>query len=95
MRVSVQQLQDITNTLCKHLKDSGCCDIDLDAVSYWAISEDDEYDPYRTPSQFTLGDLQEDWAELQRISDGSSTPVGYGFVWLAAILRSVGRNVNC
>jgi hypothetical protein len=41
---------------------------------------------------FTLGQLTFDVAELDAMTDGSSTTVAYGLVWLGAVLRAVGTS---
>lgn len=58
---------------------------------YWDISKDERYEPYEKPKHFDLGQLSDDWGELQKISQGENEPITYALVWLSSILRAIGE----
>ncbi|MCP4347870.1 MAG: hypothetical protein GY795_20395 [Desulfobacterales bacterium] len=53
------------------------------------------YDPCNepNPSDCTLGQLSDDWSNLQKILNSENEPTGYALVWLASIMRTVGEEV--
>jgi len=38
-----------------------------------------------------LGQLSDDWAEMQKIASGEKEPIGYALVWIASLYRYVGE----
>jgi hypothetical protein len=39
-----------------------------------------------------MGQLTDDWNEVQRIVRGERDAIGYGLVWLSTILRRLGES---
>lgn len=101
MKVKTEELEKMMKILCKHLEENGYNEVDIPQSLYWSIPKKYEYDLYNKPTSHTLendlevGDLDDDWAELGKISDGTNDPTGYHLVWLASVLRAVGQNVVC
>ncbi len=95
MNVELVKLREITNRLFKHLEDAGYSSVKISEASYWSIPKDELYDPYNEPSELTLGVLEEDWEQLEKILNESDDPVAYAFVWLSGILRKIGEDVPC
>jgi len=91
MRVTTGNLRQATAQLLEHLEKTGQAEFSVEEDFYWSIPEGDRYDPYNEPKKLTLGQLSDDWAEVQSIVDGSRAPVGYALVWLAAVLRRIGE----
>lgn len=58
---------------------------------YWEIWEDELYNVYKKPENLTIGQLTDDWNELQRIND-SEEPVSYDLVRFARIMRAIGQS---
>lgn len=95
MKISTDALLKAMNILSQHLAESGVKEVDLPQVAYWAIPKKYEYDAYTEPAEHTLGSLEDDWSELSKVVENPERAVGYGFVWLGAILRAVGQSVSC
>lgn len=95
MNITTEDIMKAAKILCHHLEESGCKEVHLPQSVYWSIPKEYEYDAYVEPTKHTLGDLDEDWTELNKIIEGTNDPVGYGLVWLAQIIRAVGQNVAC
>jgi hypothetical protein len=94
MRIEVSELRAISAQLFSHLekRENGWMEIPVDY--YWDISKDERYKPYEEPKHFDLGQLFDDWAELQKISRGENEPIAYALVWLSSVLRAVGEEVT-
>lgn len=93
MKVSINELREISNRLLDHVESLGVKDVDISADYYWTIPADQLYDPSLEPAAPSLGQLTDDWNELQLIRQGDRPPVAIALEWLAAIMRAVGEKV--
>lgn len=91
MNVSIDELRKITEILLNHVEQTGVQTVELAHDYYWHVPQESRYEPYTEPGELSMGQLSDDWAELQRISRGEKDPLGYGLVWLASVLRAVGE----
>ena len=91
MQISAGDLRHVVNKLLDHLEDTGHDVLVINKDYYWVISAIQRYDPYKEPTDFTLGQLSDDWSELEKTIRGECAPVGYALVWLSAILRAIGE----
>jgi hypothetical protein len=91
MKVSVQELQRAASILLKHLEETGQNVLEIPEDFYWDVPADRRYEQYNEPKQLTVGQLSDDWAEVNRITKGEREPLGYALVWLASVLRRVGE----
>lgn len=65
--------------------------VELNEDLYWNILDEELYDPYETPMDFTMGSLSEDWLFLQRIVKKERDMIDYDLYKLASILRFLGK----
>ena len=93
MVVGVTQLAAISSKLLRYLEEQGVTSVELDKDYYWFLEKEEAYRPEVTPANPSLGQLTDDWRELEMISTGERPPVAYALVWLASILRAVGEEV--
>lgn len=93
MRINVSELRAISAQLFSHLEESGRDSVEIPSDYYWDISKENRYNPYEEPTNFDLGQLTDDWAELQKIALGEKEPIGYALVWFSTVLRAVGEDV--
>ncbi|MFG6095941.1 hypothetical protein SPB21_11845 [Leptothoe sp. ISB3NOV94-8A] len=91
MKISIDSLQQCTEVLFNHLKELGIDSIELDEDFYWEIVDDNRYNPYEQPKEFSLGELSSDWKNLEKIVAGEEEPIGYGFVWLSSLVKLLGK----
>lgn len=91
MKISSGDLLRATELLLQHLDERGQNEFEISKDFYWEVPFADRYDQYDQPSDLTVGQLSDDWAELERMLSGSKEPIGYGLVWLSSILRAVGE----
>lgn len=94
MEISVDRLRAITDALFSHLERKGIKSVTISDDFYWEVPVANRYDQYHEPTQHSVGQLSDDLHELNRRVDGKVPIVGYGFVWLAALLRRIGETVN-
>ena len=93
MQIDVKQLLQVSKKLFAHLESFGIKSVQLPVDYYWEIPKEKRYTVSQEPSAFTIGQLQSDWAELQKVLNGDSDPLAYHFVWLAALLRAAGEEI--
>lgn len=91
MKISIDEIEEVTRHLFAHLRESGVELIDLDADFYWNVSLEQRYNVNVEPNDLDVGQLSDDWGELMRIARGDAPPIAYALVWLSAILRYVGE----
>ena len=91
MDISVDKLRKTANALLSHLEQSGITSVTISEDYYWDVPTDQRYDRYDEPREHTIGQLSDDLQELEQMIDGHRPMVGYGLVWLAAILRRIGE----
>lgn len=92
MKINSAQLRQAFEVLISHIEAHGETTIELPWDLYWDLPRESLYDPYKEPNNFDLGQLTDDWQELEKIVVGEMPPVGYALVWLSSILRAVGEN---
>ena len=95
MIVKTSQLRVAANGLLDYIESKGVDEVVIRDDFYWFVSAEERYKPYSEPENLTLGQLEDDWEEVQAIVDKQKEPVGYALVWLATILRRVGETVAC
>jgi hypothetical protein len=62
----------------------------LDKDMYWNILDEELYNVYQEPKEMTIGSITEDQDFLQKILLGERDVIGYDFVKVSHILRSIG-----
>jgi hypothetical protein len=93
MNITLAELRAVSDKLFTHLENRGYTSVDLTVDYYWDFAKQQRYDPYQEPTEFSLGQLSDDWTELQKIQSGEASTIAYALVWLASVLRAVGEEV--
>lgn len=91
MQINTEDLRKIFSILIDHVDDLHGQTVVLNAEYYWHISEDERFNMELTPSSLDIGKLTEDWERLNDIRLAKHEPIGYAFVWLSEILRTIGE----
>lgn len=94
MEIQISDLRQVCTLLFLHLEQQGHHSVEIPYDFYWNISSTERYDVYAPPSDFTIGQLTDDWNELKKMLDSQHEPLPYGFVWLSAILRAIGETYS-
>lgn len=93
MKISIRELREVSNSLLDHIESLGVTEVDIDEDYYWTIPKEQLYDPARDDVSPSLGQLTDDWNELQLIRRHERPPVALALGWLASVLRAVGERV--
>lgn len=93
MEIKLSELRQLSEKLFAHLEENGFSTIEITSDFYWNIPEETRYDRYEEPKEFTMGQLSDDWNELQKILRGDRESLGYALVWYSAILKAIGEKV--
>ncbi|MFI9227728.1 hypothetical protein [Streptomyces rimosus] len=62
----------------------------VDKEAFWSIPSNEAYEAYSEPQELTIGMISESWDRLEDMLSDPDRVVGYGFVWLAEVLRAIG-----
>lgn len=91
MRIKIADLRRAADLLIQHLSESGVESIELEDDLYWDLPTSIRYDVHADVPGAETGRIGDDWREVQGMLEGRQAPIGYGLVWLAAVLRRVGE----
>ncbi len=94
MKVKTAELRHVSDLLFEHLERNGISELEVDKDFYWNVQDDQLFSVYEKPGELTMGQLSEDWQQLQAIASGRKPPIGYGFAWLSSILRFISTKVT-
>ena len=65
MEIEAKELEQLLSILLKHQQELGKIKFTIDDDYYWDVAKSDKYNPYVKPTELTLGQLTDDWRELQ------------------------------
>jgi hypothetical protein len=92
MRLELAKLHEAMELIFKHLAELGYEYVEIPHDYYWDVMTPERYDPYNEPVQeLALGQLSDDWFELEKILRKENDPINYDLVRLSALLRAVGE----
>ncbi len=89
--IKVKELKVVTSRLLEYLESENGDTLSLPEDYYWHIDADELHTVEEEPTDLSVGQLSEDWENLQRVASGESDPIRHSLVWLAAVLRAVGE----
>lgn len=92
MEITLSELKAVFLQEVNHLEELGYEKIEIPVDYYWNIPQDLIYDPYNEPKNLDMGQLSDDWQELQKTLRGDRDPLTYDLVWLSTILRAIGEH---
>lgn len=87
MNISITEIEKVAIMLLASLKKSKGDNIVVEKDLYWSIPVEELYDPYREPSEFTLGQLSDDLQEIKRLSVNPKDAVPYDLERLAMLIK--------
>ncbi|MFG2910297.1 hypothetical protein ACGF13_35265 [Kitasatospora sp. NPDC048286] len=92
LSVSLADLRGAFDVLLSRLEAATAGDaVALDQDYFWAVPQDELYDVTREPGDLTIGSLGESWGQVRELLADRDRAVGHHLVWLADVLRAVGR----
>ena len=93
MRLEISKLRKVTGVLLDHIEDLGYKSVDVKDDYYWDIQATEQYAVFSDPAKPTIGQLSDDWVEIEKILANERDPSAYALVWLSALLRYVGEQI--
>jgi hypothetical protein len=93
MNIPVEALRRITASLLDRLETQGHATVHVAQDLYWDIDRSQRHDLDAEPQNLRVGQLTEDWWNLEEMVRDDSLCVAFGLTWLAAILREIGETV--
>jgi hypothetical protein len=91
MRINKLELISIIEIVLNHLNSKE--EIDVREEFYWDIPMKEIYQPYEIPKDLTIGQISDDWQELQKLlHHDSRDAVGYDFKRISTILKVISHN---
>ena len=91
MHITVQDLRRISSALFDRLEAQGYQAIAVPHDYYWDIDRAQRHNLDAEPANPTVGQLSEDWWNLEEMLRDESLCAAYGLTWLAAVLREIGE----
>lgn len=93
MKINISDLRIVADKIFEHFEETHGQDIYLENDYYWEIPEDSLYNIEEEPKSHSMGQLSDDWSDLQMILNGKNEAISYNFVDLAAILKAIGQKL--
>ena len=91
MDIQISELIEIVDRILAYVKSRHGGTFHLTVDYYWNVPKDQVYNPYQEPANLDLGQISDDWRELQRILRGESEELAYALTWISPILRALGE----
>ena len=91
MHITVDNLRRVSAALFDRLEARGYETIDVPHDYYWDIDRVQRHNLDAEPENLSVGQLTEDWWNLEEMLRDESLCAAYGLTWLAAVLREIGE----
>jgi hypothetical protein len=89
--VADEQLVEAFNMLISHALNRSDGDrFPIEEDFFWSVPVAEMNNVYSDPPALTVGQISESWGNMEAMLADNS-PVSYGLIWLADILRAVGK----
>jgi hypothetical protein len=93
LKIDIVQLRKACDILWEHLRA-----LDIDSVNiphdyYWSVSRQDVYRLDSKPAALVVGQLTDDWQDVQQILEPDRDAIALDFVKVSAILCAVGEEI--
>ena len=69
MKIDLNIMEEVFYKLMVHVKNKGIDLLEIDEDYYWNIKQSQRYNPNITPSDFDLGQLEDDWNEIKKLKN--------------------------
>ncbi len=93
LSIDIEALRRITTSLLDRLEAQGHSAVRISQDLYWDIDRSQRHDLDVEPENMRVGQLTEDWWNLEEMARDESLCAAYGLTWLAAILREIGETI--
>jgi len=91
MKININELETVLNALLTELREQNGAEIDIEKEDfYWAVPQENLYNPYEKPQELMLGQLSDDLEHLHKLATHELPTVNNDFVKLSAIFQIIG-----
>jgi len=80
--------------LCDHLESTRRASIEIKVDYYWVIDQEDKYMLDSEPGSLGMGQISDDWQEVQDLISGKTEPSTHVLIHLAAIMCLIGETTQ-
>ncbi len=92
LQINLNEIEKAMSVLLHDLREAQGEIIEVEPVDYyWSVPRVALYDPYKEPTDLTLGQLTDDLEEMKKLAEGTSEPVSLYLVKMSAILAMLGH----
>ncbi|MET9612871.1 hypothetical protein [Kitasatospora indigofera] len=95
LQIPLGQLRHAFELALRHVEASAGGAVALEHDYFWSVPADALHDVTAGPGTLTIGQLSESWQHLQDLTADPDRAVAHQLVWLADILRAIGRQTAC
>ncbi|MEE1931287.1 hypothetical protein V1J52_24465 [Streptomyces sp. TRM 70351] len=92
LQIPLDQLRHAFELALRHIEASVGSTVALERDYFWSVPGDELYDVPNEPRTITIGQLSESWQHLEDLLADPDRAVSYHLVWLADVLRAIGRD---
>ena len=92
--MSVEVLKKAFDNICHYMNEQNISSIELDRDYYWEIDCNQRYDMDRVPAVSDVGQLFDDWNEIERMAKDEDGIVSYDIIWFASVCRFIGEKMT-
>ena len=92
-KIKLKDLVKALKKIVKYSKSIGIKEVSLKEDYYWYIESEEKYDVESNPKNLTLGQLHDEYTDINLINSGESEAITNNFSELGAILDYLGRRL--
>ncbi|MFJ9605143.1 hypothetical protein ACIRS1_02150 [Kitasatospora sp. NPDC101176] len=91
LHIPTDGLRRVLDLALRHVEASTGDRVALDEDYFWSVPGGELHEVYAGPPALTIGQLSESWQHLEALLTDPDRAVGHHLVWLADVLRAIGR----
>ncbi|MFE3182776.1 hypothetical protein ACFXKR_18170 [Streptomyces violascens] len=93
LQIPIDQLRRVVDAVLRHVEASAGPTVTFNEDYFWSVPNDSLRDVFNEPGDLTIGQLSESWQHLEGLLAHQDQAVGHHLVWLADVIRAIGRDV--
>ncbi|MFD7261692.1 hypothetical protein [Streptomyces sp. NPDC059874] len=93
LQIPIDQLRRVVDAALRHVEASAGPTVTLKEDYFWSVPNDSLHDVFNEPGDLTIGRLSESWQHLEDLLAHQDQAVGHHLVWLADVIRAIGRDI--
>ncbi|MFB7761221.1 MULTISPECIES: hypothetical protein [Streptomyces] len=95
LQIPLDQLRRAFEMALDHVEASAGRTVTLEHDFFWSVPGDELHNVPHEPSALTIGSLADSWHQLDGLCSEPERAVAHHLVWLADVLRAIGREAAC